>query len=39
MLDMTVILWTSIGAGALGLAFLDYRISLKKRMKIGKVSE
>jgi hypothetical protein len=38
-MDFTSILWTFTGAGALGLAFLDYRLSLKKRVKAGKLSE
>ena len=33
-MDITVIFMTGIGAGALFLAFLDYRLSLKKRMKL-----
>jgi hypothetical protein len=33
-LDVTVILLTGLGAGALLLAFLDYRISWKKRVHI-----
>jgi hypothetical protein len=31
-LDLTVIFLTGLGAGALFLAFLEYRISWKKRM-------
>lgn len=33
MLDPTILLWMSVGAAALAIAFLDYAISFKKRMK------
>ena len=36
-MDPTIILWTGIGTAALGFAFLDYRISMKKRVSIGKI--
>ena len=35
-MDTTVILWTGIGAAALIFAFIDYRMSLKKRIKLEK---
>jgi len=35
-LDTTIILWTGIGAAALVFAFIDYRLSFKKRMKLEK---
>jgi hypothetical protein len=33
MFDQTIFLWTGVGAVALVIAFLDYAISFKKRMK------
>jgi hypothetical protein len=33
MFDPTILLWTGVGAATLVIAFLDYAISLKKRMK------
>jgi len=38
-LDTTIILWTGIGAAALVFAFIDYRLSFKKRMKLEKSSK
>ena len=33
MFDPTILLWMGVGAAALVIAFLDYAISFKKRMK------
>jgi hypothetical protein len=33
MFDITILLLTGVGAAALGIAFLDYAVSFKKRMK------
>ena len=33
MFDLTNLLLTGVGAAALGIAFLDYAVSFKKRMK------
>ena len=38
-MDISILLWTVLGAGALGLAFLDYKLSLKRRTRLGKFSE
>lgn len=38
-MDTTFILLAIIGAGSLGFAFLDYRLSLKKRLKLEEPSK
>jgi len=37
-MDTTVILWTGIGAAALIFAFIEYRLSFKKRIKLEKIN-